>query len=62
MGKTKILRVGIVGCGRIFRSHNHAYPDQEYVVVTGFYDRIKKKRKSGKLGWKKKCNLSKRLH
>ncbi len=45
MGNTKktILRVGIVGCGRIFQSHNHAYPDQENVVVTGFYDRIKKK-------------------
>lgn len=41
--KKKFLRVGIVGCGRIFQSHNHAYPDQENVVVTGFYDRIKKK-------------------
>ena len=41
--KTKILRLGIVGCGRIFQSHNHAYPDQEKIVVTGFYDRIKKK-------------------
>ncbi|QEE15581.1 Gfo/Idh/MocA family protein [Promethearchaeum syntrophicum] len=43
MGNTKILRVGIVGCGRIFQSHNHAYNDLENVVVTGFYDRIKKR-------------------
>ena len=47
MGNTKILRVGIVGCGTIFQSHNHAYNDQENVVVTGFYDRIKKEPKSG---------------
>ncbi len=26
--KKMILRVGIVGCGRIVQSHNHAYSDQ----------------------------------
>ena len=43
MGKSKILRIGIVGCGRIFQSHSHAYPDLENGVVTGFFDRNHKR-------------------
>ncbi len=38
--KKKILRVGIIGCGKIFQSHCQAYPDHQHAVVVGFYDRI----------------------
>jgi predicted dehydrogenase len=36
----KILRVGIIGCGNIFRSHAPVYIDNPYAVITGLYDRI----------------------
>ncbi|MHA1584260.1 MAG: Gfo/Idh/MocA family protein [Promethearchaeota archaeon] len=38
---TKILRVGIIGCGNIFQSHSQAYPDNPNAVVVGFYDRMR---------------------
>lgn len=41
MAEPKILRVGIIGCGKIFESHSQAYPDHPNTVVTAFYDRIR---------------------
>ncbi|UYP47522.1 hypothetical protein NEF87_003807 [Candidatus Lokiarchaeum ossiferum] len=41
MAEPKILRVGIIGCGKIFESHSQAYPDHPNAVVTAFYDRIR---------------------
>jgi len=41
MTDSKILRVGIVGCGDIFNSHIQAYPDHPNAVIVGFYDRIR---------------------
>ncbi len=43
MEKIKIIRIGIVGCGKISKSHSQAYPDHVNSVVVGFYDRIKKR-------------------
>ncbi len=36
----KIFRVGVIGCGNIFRSHSPVYIDHPNVVLIGFYDRI----------------------
>ena len=38
--KNRILRVGVIGCGKIFQSHSQAYPDHPHAVIVGFYDRI----------------------
>ena len=48
MVEHKILRVGIIGCGKIFESHSQAYPDHPNAVITGFYDRIRSRAEAWK--------------
>lgn len=58
--KKSIFRVGVIGCGNIFRSHSPVYIDDPNVVLVGFYDRIQNRAEAWYNHFNQQMNLLKK--